>query len=119
MLVSVSLNSLVGQGESLKQSDLRIVVESLVIQLADSFHRDPTGFLPALVSTHAIGDHGQAAFAMEFFFPIGFPVKTGVFIILANTPDIGQTGHFHAGPDGFAVNRHRRGATTCVESASL
>ena len=83
---------------------MRVVAETLVINFADGFDRQPAGFLTALVSAHAVGDDGESSLAVEFLIVGGFPIKVGVLIVLALAANVTQGRHFNAGSHMHEVN---------------
>jgi len=107
MLLGKTLNVLMRRFERCGERGLRVTVKGVVIHAANGLDREAAGFLSAFVSTHAVGDHGEAAFAAEVLVGIGLPVEVGIFVVGALETDIGQAGGFDAGLGSFGVNGHR------------
>ena len=93
---------------ALQQRRLGIAGEVAIVEMAYGFDRDPAGFLPAFVSTHAVGHDGQAPLAAEFLVRIRLPVEKGILVILALQADVGQTGGFDPWLWTLTVDRHKR-----------
>ena len=105
MLDSVALNGVVCSLERGVQDGLRISVEVAIVEIADGFHREAAGFLPAFVASHAVGDDRETSFAAKFGVGFGFPIEKGVFVVRALEAHIGQAGGFDSWLR-FTVNRH-------------
>jgi len=106
MFLGIALDVLMRHREGFDQSVLRIAVEGAVVDVAHSIDSEAAGFLSAFVTTHAVGDDGEAAFAEKFFVRVGFPVEVGVFIVGALTSDVGQARNLDSGFCVTTVNRH-------------
>ena len=107
MLRRVTLNRMVGRFQGIKQCGLRIGAKGMFVDLAYGLHSEATGLLSAFVSTHAVRDDGQAAFAAEFFVRFWLPVEIRIFIIDALAADIGEARGFDPGLWSLAVDCHK------------
>src|SRR3979490_2024545 len=90
MIFAVFLYPPVRLHEGFHQAGFGIATEGLVVNLKHSFDREATGLLTAFITTHAIGNHGQAALALKLFGALRFPIKKRVFVVLALAADISQ-----------------------------
>src|SRR5437764_5028089 len=95
-----------GRGKRLHQCGLRVITETLIVDLANRLHRQAAGFLTALVSAHTVGNHGESALALKFCFTGRLPIKKGVLVVFALAANIAQAGHFNSGFHIHAVDRH-------------
>ena len=114
MIHREALNILVRRFKGFGESQLWIIAESIVIDLAYGLDGKATGFLTALVSAHTVGDDGESALAAKVVVGIGLPVEIGIFVIGALAADIGQARGFDAGLGGFGVNCHRWGEQVLI-----
>jgi len=103
----VTLNILVSGFEGGDQRTLRIAAKGIVVDVAHGLDGETTGFLPAFVPAHAVGDDGETALAEEVLVGVGLPVDVGILVIGALTTDVGETRRFDAGLWSFGLNRHR------------
>jgi hypothetical protein len=71
----------------------------VIVHVTNGIDSEATGFLPAFVATHAIGDERQPALALELVVALGLPVRQCVFVILALAAYVAQAGHFDSGPN--------------------
>ena len=108
MLETVALDSIVRSLQTDGQSCLRIAAEVMVIDVAHGLDGKAAGFLTTFVSTHAVGNDGQAALVEKFVLGLRFPVKIGVLIVVTLKADIGQAGGFKSRFRIPGINRHRR-----------
>src|ERR1700704_5132901 len=108
MIFAVFLYPPVRLHEGFHQTGFGIATEGLVVNLKHSFDREATGLLTAFITTHAIGNHGQAALALKLFGALRFPIKKRVFVVLALAADVSQAGHLHARLCFHAINRHSK-----------
>jgi hypothetical protein len=81
MFLGETLNVLVSGFEGLGERSLRIAAKGIVIDAADGFNSQAAGLLPALISSHAVGDHGEAAFPAKVLVGVGLPVEVGIFVV--------------------------------------
>src|SRR4029077_4725670 len=104
VLHGVTLNVLGSGFEGDDQRTLRIVAKGIVVDVAHGLDGEATGFLPALVTAHAVGDDGETAFAEEFLLGVGLPIDVGILVIGALTADVGEARRFDAGLWSFGLN---------------
>jgi hypothetical protein len=97
MLLGVILNAMVGCGEGLHEGSLRIFARVARVDLANRFHSETAGFLPALVASHTVGNYREAAFALKFLLSIRLPVEIGILVIFALAAYVGQAGDLNSG----------------------
>jgi hypothetical protein len=57
--------------------------------VTDSLDGETAGFLSAIISTHAVGDDGEAALATKIGVGLRFPIKVGVFVVFALEANVG------------------------------
>jgi hypothetical protein len=108
MLEGVALDCVMCSLQTATQSGLRIAIEVVIIDVAYGLNGKPAGFLPAFVSTHAVGDDREAALAVKFVLSLGFPIKIGVLVIVALQTYVRQAGGFNSWLRIRDINRHRR-----------
>ena len=89
------LNALVRGSESSRQQRLRIGFRAFCVNLLNRLYRDAAGFLSALVSSHAVGNHRQATFLLQLVVGGGLPEGEAIFIIVALAAYIAQTGQLN------------------------
>jgi hypothetical protein len=106
MPIGIVLNAGVSRGKRLHQSRLRIVVEGLIINFANSLNRQAAGFLAAFVAAHAVGNHSESSLALEFLIADWLPIEVGVLIVFALAAHVAQAGYFNSGFHIHAINRH-------------
>src|SRR5947209_20421108 len=75
MSYGISKDACVGCGKRFNQCRLRIVTRTLIVDFANGFHGEATGFLTAFVSAHAVGDDSQSSFALKFGVACRLPIK--------------------------------------------
>ncbi len=86
-----------GRLQGLVQGRLRVIATKIAVDRNQRFHREAAGFLTAFVAAHAVRNHGEAALAQELLIVFRLPITKGIFVILAQAPDVGLARHLHSG----------------------
>jgi len=102
----VTLNHLVRRRQGCGKRTLGIACGSILVDMAHGFDGQTTGLLSTFVSSHAVGDHGQAALASKILVGVGLPVEMGILVVAALAADVGQAGDDDSGFGGFTVDGH-------------
>src|SRR5215475_1359566 len=108
MSVSVLADPLMGPLEATDQCVLDVSRRVAVVDVADGIDREATGFLPAFVAAHAIGDQRQSAFLQKLIFALRLPVGEGVFVIFTLAAYVAKTGHLDSGANLHQTSQERK-----------
>jgi hypothetical protein len=116
MSFSVLKNAFVGCAKTVEKSIPRVGSRVMIVDVADGFYGEATGFLPTFVPAHTVGDEGEAAFALKFVVALSFPVEECVLIVLALAANVTQAGDLDSGPNVHcaSLERNSTGSRPCL-----
>jgi hypothetical protein len=99
MSIGVLANAFVGYAKAIEQRIARVRGRVLIVDVADGFYGQTTGFLSPLVSSHAVGYESEPALPLKFVVALSFPVEQRVLIVFAQAADVTQAGDLDSGPN--------------------
>jgi len=90
------LDAVMSGQESLQEKGSR-VAGRVSVRIFNHLDGDTAGFLAAFVSAHTVSDDGEAALLLELLVARWLPVGVAVFVVLALSPDVSESGQFDSG----------------------
>ena len=98
MFVRIAPDPIMSFQKPFHESSTWIGRRLMPVDLEHSFNREPAGFLSPFITTHAVGNHGESAYALEIALRLRLPIGQGILIVLAPAAHIGLVRDFDTGP---------------------
>src|SRR5208283_1747942 len=98
--------------QGLNQGCLGIVAAKVAIDGHHGFHGQAAGLLTAFVAAHAVCHYGESPLTEKLLVVLGFPITKGVFIIIAETTDVGLARYLNPGANLHPATTSVRGITS-------
>jgi hypothetical protein len=107
MSIGVLANAFVGYAKAIEQGVARVRGRVMIVDVADGFYGQTTGFLSPFISSHAVGYQSESALPLKFVVALSFPVEQRVLIVLALAADVTQAGDLDTGPNLHCASLER------------